>query len=75
MPFLLIQINFCLICKKIKDEVVRREAANKIRRPRDQCILNTEDETFPEVEENGERPHIDQYLLVPTNNWRKIQGC
>ena len=33
-----------------RDETVRREAVNKIRKLRDQYIPNTEDEAFPEVE-------------------------
>ena len=39
-----------------KGEAVRRKAVNKIRKLRDQYIPNSEDEAFPEVEEEGERP-------------------
>ena len=46
-----------------RDEAVRRETVNKIRKLRDQYIPNTEDEAFPEVEEDGKRPHIDEDLL------------
>ena len=35
-----------------RDEAVKRETINKIRKLRDQYILNTEDEAFPEVEED-----------------------
>ena len=55
-----------------RDEVVRREPGNKIRKLRGQYIPNTEDKAFPEaeafseVEEDGERPHIDEDLLIPT---------
>ena len=50
-----------------RDEAVRR-AVNKIRKLRDQYILNTEDEAFPKVEEDGERPHIYEDLLIPTDD-------
>ena len=50
-----------------RDEAVRREAVNKIRKLKDQYILNTEDQAFPEVEEDGERSHIDEDLLIPTD--------
>ena len=39
-----------------RDEAVRREAVNKIRKLRDQYIPNTKDKSFPEVEKNDERP-------------------
>ena len=42
------------------DERVRRETVHKIRKRRDQYIPNTEDEAFPKVEEDDERPHIDE---------------
>ena len=51
-----------------RDEVVRREAVNKIRKLRDQYILNTEYEAFPKVEEDDERPHIDEDFLIPTDD-------
>ena len=51
-----------------KDEAVRREAVNKIRKLRNQYILNTEDEAFPKVEEDNERPDIDKDFLIPTND-------
>ena len=56
-----------------RNEAVRREAVNKIRKLRD-LILNTKDEAFPEaeafseVEEDDERPHIDKNFLIPTND-------
>ena len=56
-----------------RDEAVRREVVNKIRKLRDQ-ILNTKDEAFPEaeafpkVEEDDERPHIDKDFLIPTDD-------
>ena len=49
-----------------RDEAVRREAVNKIRKLRDQYIPNTEDEAFPKVEEDDERPYIDEDFLIPT---------
>ena len=51
-----------------RDEAVRREAVNKIRKLRDQYIPITEDEAYPEVEEDGEKPHIDEDLLIPTDD-------
>ena len=57
-----------------RDEAVRREAVNKIRKLRDQQILNTKDkafpeaEAFPEVEDDDERPHIDEDFLIPTDD-------
>ena len=57
-----------------RDEAVRREAFNKIRKLRDQYILNTKDEAFlearafSEVEKEDERPHIDENFLIPTND-------
>ena len=51
-----------------RDEAVRREAVNKIRKLKDQYILNTEDQAFPQVEEDGERSHIDEDLLIPTDD-------
>ena len=57
-----------------RDKAVRREAVNKIRKLRDQYIPSTEDdvfaeaEAFPEVEEDDERPHIDEDFLIPTND-------
>ena len=39
-----------------RDEAVRREAVNKIRKLKDQYIPNTEDKAFPEVEKNDKRP-------------------
>ena len=47
-----------------RDEAVRREAVNKIRKLGDQYIPNTEDEAFPEVEEDDERLHIDKDFLI-----------
>ena len=49
-------------------ETVRREAVDKIRKLRDQYIPNTEDEAFPKVEEDDERPHIDEDFLIPTDD-------
>ena len=51
-----------------RNGAVRRKAVNKIRKLRDQYIPNTEDEAFPEVEENDERPHIDEDFLIPTDD-------
>ena len=57
-----------------RDEAVRREAVNKIRKLRDQYIPNTKDEAFPEaeafpvVEEDDERPNIDEDFLTPTDD-------
>ena len=51
-----------------RDEAVRREAVNKIRKLRDQYIPNTEDEAFPKVEEDDKRPHIDEDFLIPTDD-------
>ena len=57
-----------------RDEAVRREAVNKIRKLKDQYIPNTEDEAFPEaeafheVEEDDERLHIDKDFLIPTDD-------
>ena len=51
-----------------RDEAVRREAANKIRKLRDQYIPNTDNEAFPEVEEDDERPHIDEDFFIPTDD-------
>ena len=66
--------QFLLAMCTDRDEAVRKEAVNKIRNLRDQYIPNTEDEAiaegeiFPEVEEDGERPHIEEDLLIPTND-------
>ena len=54
-----------------RDEAVKREAVNKIRKLRDQYIPNTEDAAFPEVEEDDERPHIDEDVLIPTDDEAK----
>ena len=60
-----------------RDEAIRREAVNKIRNLRDQYIPNSEDEAFPEaeifpkVEEDNERPHIDDDFLIPTDMKRR----
>ena len=57
-----------------RDEAVRREAVDKIRKLRHQYIPITEDEAypeaeaFPEVEEDGEKPHIDEDLLIPADD-------
>ena len=57
-----------------RNEAVRREAVNKIKKLRDQYILNTEDEAFPEaeafpvVEEDDEKPHVDEDFLIPTDD-------
>ena len=57
-----------------RDKAVRREAVNKIRKLRDQYILNTEDEAFPEVVEDDERPHIMTiFLYQQMMKWRRIQ--
>ena len=67
----------CLFCSSDKlllamctdrDEAVRREAVNKIRKLRDQYIPNTEDEAFPEVKEDDEWPRIDENFLIPTDD-------
>ena len=50
------------------DKAVRREAGNKIKKLRDQYKPSTEDEAFPEVEDDGERPYIDEDLLIPTDD-------
>ena len=56
-----------------RDEAVRREAVNKIRKLRNQ-ILNTKDEgfpeaeAFPEFEEDDEWPHIDKDFLILTDD-------
>ena len=53
-----------------RNEAVRREAVNKIRKLRNQ-ILNTKDEgfseaeAFSEFEEDDEWPHIDKDFLIP----------
>ena len=51
-----------------RDEAVRREAVNKIRKLRDQYIPKTEDEAFPKVEEDDERPHINEDFLISTDD-------
>ena len=51
-----------------RDEAVRREAVKNIRKLRDQYIPITEDEAYPEAEEDGEKPHIDEDLLIPTDD-------
>ena len=51
-----------------RDEAVRREAVNKIRKLRDQYLPNTEDEAFPKVEEDDERPHIGEDFLIPIDD-------
>ena len=57
-----------------RDEAVRREAFNKIRKLRDQYTPNIEDEAFPkadafpEVKEDGETSRIDEDLFLPTND-------
>ena len=51
-----------------RDEAVKREAVNKIRKLRDQYIPNIEDQAFPEVEEGDERPHMDKDFLIPTDD-------
>ena len=51
-----------------RDEAVRREAVNKIRKLRDQYIPNIKDEVFSEVEEDDERPHIDEDFLITTDD-------
>ena len=67
MPFLLSDQLLLAMCTD-KDEAVRREAVNKIRKLRDQYIPNTEDEAFPKVEEDDERPNIDEDCLIPTDD-------
>ena len=52
--------QFLLAMCTDRNEAVRREAINKIRKLRDQYIPNTKDEAFPEVKEDDERPHIDE---------------
>ena len=47
-----------------RDEAVRREAVNKIRKLRDQYKPNTKNEAFPDVEEIDKRPHIDENFLI-----------
>ena len=54
-----------------RDEAVRREAVNKIRKLRDQYIPNAKDEAFLKVEEDDERPHIDEDFLIPTDDKAK----
>ena len=54
-----------------RDEAVRREAVNKIRKLRDQYIPNAKDEAFPKVEEDVERSHIDEDFLIPTDDKAK----
>ena len=54
-----------------RDKAVRRKAVDKIRKLRDQYIPNNEDEAFPEVEDDGERPHIDEGLFIPTDDEAK----
>ena len=57
-----------------RDEAVRREAVNKIRKLRDQYILNTKDEAFPEVEEHDERlTLIKIFLYQQMMKQRRIQ--
>ena len=51
-----------------RDKAVRREAANKIRKLKDQYIPSTENEAFPEVEEDDERHHIDEDFLIPIDD-------
>ena len=51
-----------------RDEAVKREAVNKIRKLRDQYISNAKDEAFPKVEEDDESPHIDEDFLIPIDN-------
>ena len=53
-----------------RDEAVRREAVNKIRKLRDQYIPNAKDEAFPKVEEDDERP-IDEDFFIPTDDKAK----
>ena len=51
-----------------RNEAVRRVAVNKMRKLRDQYITITEYEAFPKVEEDDERPHIDEDFLIPTDD-------
>ena len=51
-----------------RNEAVRREAINKIKKLRNQHIPNTEDEAFPEVEKDAERPYIDEDFLIKTED-------
>ena len=51
-----------------RDEAVTREAVNKIRKLRNQYIPNTENEAFPKVEEDDERPHIDEDFHISTDD-------
>ena len=51
-----------------KDEAVKREAVNKIRKLRDHYIPNIENEAFLEVEENDEKPHINENFFIPTDD-------
>ena len=57
-----------------RHEAVRIQAVNKIRKLKDQYIPNIEEEAFaeaealPEDEVNGERPHIDKDLLIPSDD-------
>ena len=54
----------------VRDEAVRREAVNKIRKLKDQYIPNTKDflRSISEVKENDERPHIDEDFLIATDD-------
>ena len=54
-----------------RDEAIRREAVNKIRKLRDQYIPNTKDEAFSEVEEDAESPHIDEDFFISTDDEAK----
>ena len=56
-----------------RDEAIRREAFNKIRKLRNQYIQNTKDEAFPApaVEEDYERPHIDEDFFISTDDEAK----
>ena len=51
-----------------RDETVRREAVNKIRKLRHQFIPKTEYEAFSKVEKDDERPQIDEDFLIPTDD-------
>ena len=57
-----------------RDEAVRREAVNKIRKLRNQYILNTKYKAFPEVEEDDERlTLIKLFLYQQMMKQRRIQ--
>ena len=56
--------QFLLVMCTDKDETVGRETVSEIRKLRDQYLLNTEDEAFPEVKEDDESSLTDEDLLT-----------